>query len=66
MTGLLVHYDEYDVEFEAGLADGGQRAAAPIRPGRRRWARPGGSGRCGEFSWSGVAAQTVEVYQSVT
>jgi starch synthase len=65
-TGLLVHYDENDVEtyrdelaaaISRLLADPA-RAAAMGAAGRERAVR--------EFSWSGVAAQTVEVYRSVS
>jgi starch synthase len=66
VTGLLVHYDEADVEsFRDELAASVSRLLAdPARAnamgaaGRERAVR--------EFSWAGVAAQTVEVYRSVT
>ena len=63
---LLVHYDEADVEtyrtelaaaISRVLADPA-RAAEMGRQGRERAVR--------EFSWGGVAAQTVEVYRSVS
>jgi starch synthase len=64
-TGLLVHYDEHDVEaFREGLADAvnsllrdPSRAQAMGAAGRERAVR--------EFSWTTVAAQTVDVYRSV-
>ncbi|GAA1307285.1 glycogen synthase [Saccharothrix xinjiangensis] len=63
-TGLLVHYDEGDVEaYRAGLADAVNevlgdpaRAAAFGAAGRERAVR--------EFSWESVAEQTVEVYRA--
>jgi starch synthase len=63
-TGLLVHYDEHDVEtYRENLADAvntlvadPERAAAMGAAGRERAVR--------EFSWSTMAAQTVEVYRS--
>jgi starch synthase len=62
-TGLLVHLDEHDVDaYRAGLAEAvnelladPDRAAAMGRAGRERAEL--------EFSWSSVAAQTVEVYR---
>jgi starch synthase len=64
-TGLLVHLDEQDPDaYRAALADAvnellahPERAAAMGRAGRERAER--------EFSWSSVAAQTVEVYRSL-
>jgi starch synthase len=66
VTGLLVHYDEADIEtyrtelaaaISRVLADPA-RAAEMGRAGRERAVR--------EFSWAGVAAQTVKVYRSVS
>ena len=63
-TGLLVHYDEKDVEaFRAGVWPTRSTSCSPTRRGRRRWARPGGSGPSDEFSWATVAEQTVAVYR---
>ncbi|ALG06672.1 glycogen synthase [Kibdelosporangium phytohabitans] len=64
-TGLLVHYDEHNVEdFRAGLAakvnelvGDPARAAAMGEAGRDRAVR--------DFAWSTVAQQTVDVYRSV-
>ncbi|MFT7840761.1 glycogen synthase [Saccharothrix sp. BKS2] len=63
-TGLLVHYDEDDVEtYRAGLADAVNevlgdpvRAAAFGAAGRERAVR--------DFSWASVAERTVEVYRA--
>ncbi|MGM1060138.1 glycogen synthase [Saccharothrix sp. Mg75] len=63
-TGLLVHYDERDVEaFRVGLADAVNevlgdpaRAAAFGEAGRARAVE--------EFSWTTVAEQTVDVYRA--
>ena len=62
-TGLLVHFDEHDVQaFRRGLADAvnglladPDRAEAMGEAGRRRAIE--------EFSWAVVAEQTVEVYR---
>jgi starch synthase len=64
-TGLLVHYDEHDIDtYRQGLADSVNallrepaRAEAMGAAGRRRAVE--------EFSWSTVAEQTVDVYRSV-
>ncbi|GGP60769.1 glycogen synthase [Saccharothrix coeruleofusca] len=63
-TGLLVHYDERDVEgFRRGLAESvnalladPERARAFGEAGRERAVR--------EFSWASVAEQTVAVYEA--
>jgi alpha-maltose-1-phosphate synthase len=64
-TGLLVHYDEQDTEtFRDGLA--AAISALLADPARAAAMGEAGRGRAvGEFSWQGVAAQTVQVYQSV-
>ncbi|HEU5472118.1 MAG TPA: glycogen synthase [Actinophytocola sp.] len=64
-TGLLVHYDERDVEaFRDGLADAiNQLVADPARA-----AAFGAAGRDRartEFTWAAAARQTVEIYESV-
>ncbi|WP_084643555.1 glycogen synthase [Actinoalloteichus hymeniacidonis] len=63
-TGLLVHFDENDTEtFQRGLADAvntvladPDRATAMGRAGRQRAVT--------EFTWAGVAEQTVRVYRA--
>lgn len=63
-TGLLVHYTEQDpLSYQAGLAaaineliSDPARAATMGKTGRERAVR--------EFSWTTVAAQTVQVYRS--
>lgn len=65
VTGRLVRYDPVDPEgFERGLAEAvndvvadPQTAAAMGIAGRERAES--------EFSWAAIAAQTLEVYQSV-
>ena len=42
-----------------------QRGGRRPRPGRARWAGPGGSGPIDAFSWAAIAEQTLEVYRSV-
>ncbi|MDU0289455.1 glycogen synthase [Saccharothrix longispora] len=65
-TGLLVHYDERDVEaFREGLAD----AVNELLGDPARAAAFGGAGRARaveEFSWATVAEQTVEVYRAAS
>jgi starch synthase len=64
-TGLLVHFDEHDVEtFRTGIADAVNtllsdpaRAAAMGAEGRVRAER--------DFTWQTAAARTVEIYQSL-
>jgi starch synthase len=64
-TGILVDYDEAEPDaFEAGLAAGINRlirdpdqAAAMGRAGRERVVR--------EFGWDTVAAETVDLYETV-
>jgi starch synthase len=64
-TGLLVHYDADDEpSFRAGLA----AAVNELLGDPERARRMGVAGRAraeAEFSWGGVAEQTVEVYRSV-
>jgi starch synthase len=64
-TGLLVHYDEHDIEtYREGLADS---VNALLRdPDRARAMGTAGRERAvNEFSWSSVAAETVNVYRLV-
>jgi starch synthase len=64
-TGLLVHFDEHDVEtFRTGIADAVNtlladpaRAAAMGAEGRVRAER--------DFTWQTAAARTVEIYESL-
>jgi alpha-maltose-1-phosphate synthase len=64
-TGLLVHYDENDIEtYREGLANG---VNALLRDPARAQAM-GAAGRervIAEFSWATAAQQTVDVYRSV-
>lgn len=64
-TGLLVHYDEHDVEaYRAGLAAAVNQLIAD--PDRAREMGAAGRDRAvGEFSWEAVADRTVAVYRSV-
>ncbi|MBB4968338.1 glycogen synthase [Saccharothrix violaceirubra] len=62
VTGLLVHYDERDVEaFRQGLADAVDAVlASPSRA--REFGAAGRERAVREFSWTTVAERTVEVY----
>jgi starch synthase len=64
-TGLLVHYDEKDVEaYRVALAD----AVNEVLGDPARAAAFGEAGRARaieEFSWATVAEQTVAVYSAV-
>jgi starch synthase len=64
-TGVLVPYDGRDPEgFERGLAD----AVNALVADPAKAARMGRAGRAravGEFSWSAVAARTLEIYASL-
>ncbi|AHH94328.1 glycogen synthase [Kutzneria albida] len=65
-TGLLVHYDERDV---AAYRDGLARAINELLADPARARAMGAAGReraVAEFSWAGVAEQTLRIYQSVT
>ncbi|HEV2781906.1 MAG TPA: glycogen synthase [Actinophytocola sp.] len=64
-TGLLVHYDEHDIEaYRHGLAAAVNRLLAD--PERARAMGAAGRSRAQrEFSWSTAAEQTVRVYRSV-
>ncbi len=65
-TGLLVHFDEHEVEeFRTGVADAVNalladpaRAAAMGAEGRLRAVR--------DFAWRAAAQRTVEIYESLT
>ena len=63
-TGLLVHYDEKDVEaYRTALAD----AVNEVLGDPARAAAFGAAGRARaveEFSWATVAEQTVAVYEA--
>ncbi|GAA0604882.1 glycogen synthase [Kutzneria viridogrisea] len=65
-TGLLVHYDERDV---AAYRDGLAQAINELLADPARARAMGAAGReraVAEFSWAGVAEQTLRIYQSVT
>ncbi|MEU5693685.1 glycogen synthase [Actinosynnema sp. NPDC020468] len=63
-TGLLVHYDERDVEtYRAGLADAVNEVLAD--PAKARAFGAAGRERAvRDFSWATVAEQTVAVYEA--
>jgi starch synthase len=65
-TGLLVDYDEADPRgFEAGLAEAVNRLAAD--PGlAERMGRAGRARAESDFGWDAIAAQTTELYRSLT
>jgi starch synthase len=64
-TGLLVHFDEHDVDaYRHGLAAAINEVLAD--PHRARTMGEAGRARASrEFSWASVAEKTVEVYRSV-